>query len=185
MATERYLINYLPPFMQRYREMREIMSAEQPEIDKMWSAFEDALNDQFILSASENGIKRWETNVGVIPKDTDTLEERRFRVLTRLNQELPYTLVKLKETLTTICGEGNFSINVQPTNYHITIRLALSNASNYQEVVNILSTIIPANMTQTVEIMYNAHGIFGRFTHSEMAAYTHKNLRSEVFDSGN
>jgi hypothetical protein len=171
--------------MQRYREMREIMSAEQPEIDKMWSAFEDALNDQFIMSASENGLKRWETNVGVIPKDTDTIEERRFRVLTRLNQELPYTLVKLKETLTTLCGEDQFRVDVQAAKYHISIKLALSSASNYQEVVNILSTIIPANMTQSVEIMFNAHSIFGRFKHSEMAAYTHNQLRSEVFDNGN
>ena len=182
MATDRFLIDYLPPFMREYAEMKQIMSAEQPEFDNLYDSCEQMLSDQFIMYASENGVKRWESIMRVTPKDTDSLETRRFRLLTKLHQELPYTMRKLKESLTTLCGAGNFFIDLQPENYHIEIRLALKNADDYKEVVDLLVKMIPANLTQWVQIMYNNHELLGQFTHAEMAAYTHEQLRNEVFE---
>ena len=184
MATDRKLVDYLPHFMKEYLEMRQIMEAEQPEIDILWTAYENALADQFIMDATQNGVRRWENMLRIEPKDTDTIDERKFRILTKLNQELPFTLTKLKEALTTLCGEDGFSISLQPERYHIEVKLALSNESNYQNVVDLLTKMIPANLTQLVQIMYNSHVVIGQFTHSQLAAYTHEQLRSEVFTNG-
>lgn len=182
MATDRKLIQYLPPFMQEYPEMQKIMEVEQPEIDLLWSTTEAVFADQFIQDATVNGVSRWESMLGISPKGTDTLDERKFKILTRLNQELPYTVTKLHEVLTTVCGAGNFSINLQPNEYHIEIKLALANKNNYNEVVDVLKKMIPANMTQLVQIMYNSHDVLKRFSYAEMTAYTHEQLRSEVFN---
>ena len=182
MATERLLIDYLPPYEQGYLEMQHIMNAEQPEIDGMWSAFQDIFADQYIMDATVNGVKRWETMIGVSPKDTDTLDERKFRILTILNQELPYTLTRLKEVLITLCGVDGFFIELKPSEYHIEVKLALGNISNYQDVVDLLKKMIPANMTQVVQIMFNTHETLAQFTHQFMSAYTHDQLRKEVFE---
>lgn len=182
MATnKRNIIDYLPPFMQVFLEMRQIMTAEQGEFDALWAACEDTMSDQFILYATENGVKRWEALTGITPKDTDTLEERKFRVVTRLNQNLPYTLTKLQESLTAICGAGNFSIESAFSEYHIEIKLALSNAKNYQEVTDLLTKMLPANLTQHVQIMYNSHTVLTQFTHEQLQQYTNNQLRNEVF----
>lgn len=182
MAIDRKLIDYLPPFMQEYPEMQYIMGTEQPETDALWNECDNVFNDQFIHEATEYGVKRWESMLKVTPKGTDTLTERKFRILSRLNQELPYTMMKIKEALTALCGVGNFSIDLQAANYHIEVKLALSNKNNYQEVVDLLTKMIPANLTQFVKIMYNAHYVISRFTHGQLTAYTHEQLRSEVFD---
>lgn len=182
MATERKLIDYLPHFMQEYLEMQKIMEAEQPEFDQGWNEAENVLADQFILEASEYGVKRWESMLKVTPKDTDSLDERKFRILTKLNQELPFTLMKLKEALTTLCGADGFSIDLQAANYHITVKLALINENNYTEVVDLVAKMVPANLTQYVQIMYNKNAVLMQFTHSELAAYTHNRLRKEVFE---
>lgn len=181
MATERKLIDYLPHFMQEYFEMQKIMEAEQPEFDQVWIESENVLSDQFILDANEYGVKRWESMLKVTPKDTDSLDERKFRILTKLNQELPYTLVRLKEALTTLCGADGFSIDLQATNYHIVIKLALINENNYEEVVDLVTKMVPANLTYLVQIMYNQHIMLMPFTHAELAAYTHKQVREEVY----
>ena len=181
MASERLLIDYIPPFMREFREIRCIMDALQPEIDALYEAAQNVLNDQFIQFATEAGIKRWEKMLKVSPKDTDTLDDRRFRLLTMMGQEMPYTLSKLHETLSAICGEGNFLIDLQPQNYHIKVLLALSNKNAYQEVVNTLKNIIPANLIQTVQVQYNHHEILKQFTHEELSTYTHEQLRNEVF----
>ena len=180
MATNRKLIDYLPHFMQGYRELATIMETEQVEIDRLWLEAENALADQFILEATENGVKRWESMLGISPKDTDTLDERKFSILTKLNAELPFTLRKLESTLSNLCGNDMFSVEIFAAEYHVEVKLGLKNEKNYQEVVNVLKKMIPANMTQYVQIMYNGNDILARFTHEELAAYTHKQLRNEV-----
>lgn len=184
MAIDRKLINYLPHFMQAYHEMQTIMETEQVEINRLWVEVENAMADQSILEATENGVKRWESMLGISPKDTDTLDERKFRILAKLNQELPYTLPKLEQALTNLCGIGNYSIKVNSADYHVEVTLALSNRNDHEEVVNILEKMVPANMTQTVQLMYNRHDILSKFTYAEMTAYTHEQLRSEVFTDG-
>jgi len=181
MATNRRLIDYLPNFMQEYREIGVIMETEQFEIDRLWMHTENAFADQFILEATENGVKRWESILGISPKDTDTLDVRKFRILTRLNQELPYTLRKLEQALTSLCGNNMFSIELDSAKYHIEVKLGLVNESGYQDVVDVLMKMIPANMTQHVQIMYNSNAVIGKMTHAQLAAYTHKQLKSEVF----
>lgn len=182
MATERKLIDYLPKFMQDYREMRVIMETEQPELDSAWLETDIVFKNQFIMDATEYGVMRWESMLRITPKDTDTLDERKFRILAVLNQELPYTMTKLKEALTTLCGAKGFSIDLQAAKYHIEIKLAVGNHNNYQEVVNLLNKMIPANLTQFVSLMYNPHRVVGQFTHEYLAKYTHEQIRNEVLD---
>lgn len=182
METKRHLINYLPHYMREYAEMREIMGTEQPEIDKLWNAAEGVFADQYVVDATLNGIKRWEKLLGISPKDTDTIEERRFRILTMLNQDLPYTMRQLEHTLTNLCGADGYSIVLTAADYHVLVKLALTNASNYVEVEKTLKKMIPANMVQEVMVMYNPNNMFAGYTHAQLAAYTHNQIKSEVFD---
>lgn len=184
METIRRLIDYLPSFIQEYHEMNKMMEVEQSEVDGLWVACGNALDDMFISYATENGVKRWEKIVGITPKDTDTLDERKFRILTKMNQELPYTIVKLNESLTVLCGKDGFEIELQPSNYHINVKLALSNQNNYQDVVDLLNKMIPANLTKKVQIMYNGYKNLTQYTHSELTTYTHEILRNGVFANG-
>lgn len=182
MPTNRKLIDYLPPYMQEYLEMQKIMEAQQSKVDLLWVAAENALADQFILDATAYGVTRWESMLNISPKDTDTLDERKFRILTRLNQELPYTLRKLERTLTSLCGADGYSIWLIPNEYYIEVRLALENENKYLEVEKVMRKMIPANMTQYVQIMYNTHRMLSVFTHEYLSAYTHDQLRKEEFE---
>lgn len=182
--NDRFLIDYLPPYMQEYLEIKAIMAAEQSEVEDLWSAVERILGDQYILDASEYGVMRWEGMLNISPKATETLDERKFRILTRLNQELPYTLAKMKEMLTVLCGADGFSIDLQPNQYHINVKLAIGNHNNYGEVQKILDKMIPANMTQYITLMYNQQETIKLFRHIDLAAYTHERIKSEVLTNG-
>ena len=52
MAINRKIVNYLPLFIQDYREIAVIMDTEQVEIDRLWSSIDDVFADQFILEAT-------------------------------------------------------------------------------------------------------------------------------------
>lgn len=176
------LLDYLPLFVQELVEVKECLNALQPEIDDVWKCREDVLNNYFVMSANEYGVKRYEKLMKIAPKDTDTLDERKFRILTKMNQELPYTMTKLKKSLTTLCGTGNFYIDLQPEIYHVEIEIGLVSKNDYQEVVDLIAKMIPANLTSHVQIMFNSNEVIARFTHEELTAYTHEQLRSEVFE---
>jgi hypothetical protein len=170
--------------MQEYMEMNAIMEAEQPEIDRLWFSVKNAFADQYIVDATEYGVMRWESMLNISPKATETLDERKFRILARLNQELPYTLIRLREVLTTLCGADGFSIDLQANQYHIEIRLGVGNHNKYQEVVSLLNKMLPANLTQYIRLMYNTHTMVGLCRHMDLAAFTHKSVRSEVLNNG-
>lgn len=180
MATNRKLINYLPPFVQVYREMTSIMETEQVEVDSLNTEAENALADQFISELTQNGVKRWEAMLGISPKDTDSLDERRFRILGKQNTDTPYTLRKLEQMLTKLCGVGGYVIELTPKDYHIKVKLAVGNHNNYLEVENILNRMIPANMVCHIDLLYNSNTQLSQFTHAQLSAYTHDQLRNEV-----
>ena len=52
------LKEYLPDVLKDVQEMRAIMEAETPEVQAIWDACEDCMNDQFISEATENGVAR-------------------------------------------------------------------------------------------------------------------------------
>ena len=71
------LKEYLPDVLKDVQEMRAIMEAETPEVQAIWDACEDCMNDQFISEATENGVARREKMLGITPFATDTLDDRK------------------------------------------------------------------------------------------------------------
>lgn len=176
---ERKLIDYLPPFVQKFKEMSEIMGTEQTEFESAWESAENALADQAVLTATINGIKRWEKIFGITPKATETLEERRFRIITKLNEQPPYTLEALKNFLNVLLGENGYTLYLNSAKYELTVKLATANDTNYATVVELLEKILPANI-QRVTSMYNTYLIVSGFTHGQLAQYTYDKIRKDV-----
>ncbi len=177
---ERMLMQYLPPYMQGYRELAQIMKGEQVEVDALWEALVDGMKEQFIGDATEYGISRWERIMGITPKATDTLDERRFRVLVRLNESLPYTYRSLNQRLSDICGSDGYVVALDTSAYTLNVKINLINRSNFGDVQELLDRIVPANLVVSLEIIYNQHFTVAAYTHAFLAGRTHGQIRNEV-----
>ena len=117
---DRRLINYLPPVLREVLEFQAINNANEPEISIAWDALALLFANQFLDTATEAGVKVWERELRIFPKDTDTLAGRKARIKAMWNLELPYTLPWLKNWLTSICGPqgheetiSDYTINIQ------------------------------------------------------------------------
>ena len=178
---DRQLIDYLPLFLQEYREYKAILNdASQPEIDKLWGEARNNLAEWFVSTATIKGILRYEKLLHIAPLATDTLEMRRFRVLTRLGETLPYTLRALENMLETLCGTGNYNVLLDNNVYTIYIGIGLIAKSNFDDVNTLLRRIIPANLIINLFLQYNQYSTLARFTHAQLRAFTHKQLREDV-----
>lgn len=176
---ERQLKDYLPIFIQEYAEIEAIMNAEQVDVVNAWTGAENLLNDQFVVDASENGVKRWESILNIKPKGTYTLSERKFNILVKLKEQLPYTLATLKSLLSALCGEDGYFLKIDNDNYIITIRLALYNENNVVTVSELLDRVIPANMIKSVTLL-NTHNVLSVYTHEYLSNYTHRGVREQI-----
>jgi hypothetical protein len=182
MAKEVKMIDYLPGILKEVREFRAINTAENPELSSLWDAIEDVLNDQFVNDATENGVKRWESSLEISPKGTETLDIRKFRIISRLNEQLPYSYAKLKQQLETLCGENGYSIELLNEEYKLIVRVELGVRGKFMEVESLLKRTVPANIVIDLSLMYNQHSAFTNFTHSQLSNYTHYQLRNEVIN---
>jgi hypothetical protein len=132
------LVDYLPQVLKVIREFKVLSDAASPEVTLCHDDIENLFNDQFIMDATEKGIKRWESILKIKPKNTNSLEDRRFRVLARLNSTLPYTFHGLRDQLAGLCGFDGFTIDLQEDIYKLIVRIALDAKEQINEVKYIL-----------------------------------------------
>ncbi len=71
---ERKLIDYLPYVIRDYAEFQGIMGSEQPEIEKAWNTTDDLLDNQFISTAGNVGLSRWEKILEITPRGLTALK---------------------------------------------------------------------------------------------------------------
>ena len=139
------LLNYLPPYLQRYRELQHITDAEYPEIELVNDGVKLVLSEQFILSLDDYGCNRWEKMLNIPSPDDATLEERRATILMYINSDLPYTLRKLQMILDARYGE-NMIIASTNKEYELWLEIDNQVILKSNEVRNLLRKIIPANL---------------------------------------
>ena len=178
------LQDYLPPILLKTYEFPLLCDTEQPEIDRLRDAADAVLDAQFISTAGETAIARYEKIFGITPMDTDTLAERRFKVLAKINAQLPFSVRRLRQQLETLCGTDGYKLELDGDRYTLTIKVALTAKRNQQAIDELLADIVPANMVCTTSLLYNQHADLTRFTHAQLALLTHFEIREEVLPDG-
>lgn len=154
MVREIDLIRYLPQYLSEYKELQHIANAENPEFCLAWNRSEQVLDNMFIMSADETGIRRFERILKIFPATEDSLETRRFRVLSVWNDRLPYTLRALKTKLGTLIND--FNLWVDYGKYTLHFETGFENMVNYREILDVINRMLPANMVLVVNpVLYS------------------------------
>lgn len=141
------LISYLPEFLAEYKEISASLEAENPEFILLWNAANRTLHNEFIETADEHGISRFEKILNILPSKEDTLESRRARVQARWFNSIPCTLKAFITKLVSICGKSNFSVVKNYMNYNVKVFVNLEMFGQVEELERIIEAVIPCNMT--------------------------------------
>jgi len=146
MSREINLIDYLPPFLQGYREMQAIMTAENPEFQAVSDEGQVVLDNTFILHCNEDSIARFERMLGIYPLPSDPLEARQSRVLTRWNNVVPYTLKSFLSKLASLQGNNNIQITIYNDQYKIKVVTHLEKQGQQDDLAYLFKTVLPCNL---------------------------------------
>ena len=149
---DRKLLDYLPPVLREVMEMQAINEANEPEIAAAWDALALVLANQFLETADARGVAVWEKELKIFPKDTDTLEDRKRTIKAKWGLELPYTMVWLRNWLTSVCGPllheetlDNYTLGIHIYNEGVS-GVDTDIRSLTDRILKILQPVCPANI---------------------------------------
>lgn len=181
---QRKLTDYLPGIMRELEEFKQIMTAEQKQVDELWHFIYGLLDEAFVDTAKDIGLKRWESILKIIPLDTDTPEVRRMRIHARLLEDVPYTWNSFKQMLGGLCGEDGYTLELKNEEYTLIIKVALKSKKLKNEVAKMAERVVPANLILDIDLMYNTWGMLKKYTWGEIKSMgiTWSELRNEVLD---
>lgn len=160
-------------------EFKAIVGALEIQLEKLESEKQSVLDNLFAETLDADGCARYETMLGLSAESGDTLDDRRFRILTRLRGDLPYTLAALKNKLCDLCGAENVTVTLDAANYTLTVLIGLSAASQYNAAYELIQAMIPCNLVLNCSLKYNRYSNVKTMTWADAAKYTWAQLRED------
>lgn len=170
-----------PEVIMNIKEMQVIFDITDKMAELLDKEAEKLENNIFITSACEEKIAKMEQILKIEKLDTDSLEDRRFRVKSRILSKLPYTYRVLKRQLDALCGAEDYVLNVDVENEIVTCLIELRRKTMFESVRELLEDIIPLNMIVDLRIRYNQYGVtLPKYTYAMLGKYTCHQVREEV-----
>lgn len=144
MKNKISVLDWADDVLKDYIEYEEIAAAEDPEFERLYKLLDKWNKNFFPKTADEDGITLFEQLLNITPLPNEDLEDRRYRVIAKLNAKLPYTEVQLRRILGGILGYDGFSLTVK--DLILTISLAEENNNKIQIIFELLKEIVPMNI---------------------------------------
>ncbi len=151
--------DYVPQLYKNNIEMINIINSEEKEFENHIKLdIDNAFNDNFIKTATKNGIEKYEIMLNIPINDSLDIEDRRNQVIIKLLATPPYTYNRLLEILDMYCGKNNYEIYQNINAYTMKIITHFINLNSANSLFKTLKEIFPANIdlgvtnTNVVEI---------------------------------
>lgn len=142
----------LPNALVGIPDLEQLYEAADNQIEKLYADLDQLDEDVFIDNMSEKRVKRWENMLGLTPKETDTLQERRFAVHSRVVDKLPYSYRVILSDLKALDPDATLAIDY--TNMKATVSVDISNQSMVGDIQDLLEKKLPLNMIYEVLLIY-------------------------------
>ncbi|SFH21013.1 hypothetical protein SAMN05660649_04254 [Desulfotomaculum arcticum] len=101
IAAQR-MLQYLPRFLHDSILIRNILESQGHEIDRFLDNIQIAINDAYIMSASETRIQEWERRLKIVP--TGTLDQRKSFLIATLRGQGKLNEAKIKTMVNAFTG---------------------------------------------------------------------------------
>jgi hypothetical protein len=128
-------------------DFKALTDAEVPELDDLSNAIQSYMDDQFVMTASVNGIRRREKILKIqADPSTEPLEFRRRRIINRQSTKPPFSIRWLQEQLDRLIGPGMAVVSVDVQQFILYVTTNIENANLFKEVQYTVRSVKPANL---------------------------------------
>lgn len=176
----RTLISRYPDFLAGSAEFKDVQDAMEPEVIALWEA-RDGLMAQLEVETATWGLKYWETALGLNVGESKDADYRRSRIRAKLRGAGVTTVAMVKNVAESF-SDGAVDVTEHPDQYQIDIKFVgtLGIPPNMDDLTQSLRESLPAHLKWDYLFVYNTNAVLSAFTHTQLAAYTHYEIRNEV-----
>lgn len=134
----------LPEWYTGIVEAELLMDIEDDLFEELRFQIEKIHTNQYVSTADSQTIALYEQMLGITTNISDTLEMRRFRVLTRMTSQVPYTEEYLRELLSSFGDPAE--ITMFYNDYHLLVEMNFEKVGQLSEIEYLFRSIVPANI---------------------------------------
>ncbi len=81
------LLSYSAPYVEGIFELLQSINAQSLEFEKLWENIKVTHDNFYVKTADLATVEKYENMLGIVPFDEDSLDDRRARILLRLNNQ--------------------------------------------------------------------------------------------------
>jgi hypothetical protein len=141
------IMPYLPDYYREIKDFTDLAGTETIELDSLEAAVQRLFDDQFVMTASADAVKRREQMLGIqADPATESLDFRRKRLINRYSTKPPFTVRYLQQQLDSLVGPGLAIVSVDVQQFILYVTANIENANVFKEVQFTVETIKPANL---------------------------------------
>lgn len=155
---------HLPQYYKDVREIDILSEAIMYVLLNMHNEFRQILANNFIQTANEQGIARFERILDITSDPSLDLETRRQKVLSTMSASTVFTLRVLKMKLKEMCDNGEYMLNLDYNKFHADINVRISKKGMLEVLYDLLYAMTPAHSTFTIKNKLPVDSTMTRFT---------------------
>jgi hypothetical protein len=165
----------IPQALTGIPDLEQLYDAIDDQVEKLNDEVDQLDEDTFFDTMSENRVKRWENMISLTPGQNDSLDDRRFRIQSRVVDKLPYSYRIILSDLHALDPEAQMEIDWEHLN--VKVYMALSSQSMVADVEELLEKKLPLNLTYEIIIVYNTWGEYESDTWGDVSTMTWQQMK--------
>lgn len=173
------LTKYLPKYYQTSQIMLNITGAESTEIEIFKTKLALVMN-QFIVDTATYALEDWEKELGIPVDNSKPAEYRRSVIKSKMRGSGTITIMLLKNVAESYVN-GSVEVAEDNANYKFTVTFVDDRGipPNLTDLQAAIESIKPAHLGVEYVFTYNTYQYVSQFTHAQLAAFTHDQIRNE------
>jgi hypothetical protein len=165
----------IPQALTGIPDLEQLYDAIDDQVEKLNDEVDQLDEDTFFDTMSENRVKRWENMISLTPGQNDSLDDRIFRIQSRVVDKLPYSYRIILSDLHALDPEAQMEIDWEHLN--VKVYMALSSQSMVADVEELLEKKLPLNLTYEIIIVYNTWGEYESDTWGDVSTMTWQQMK--------
>lgn len=153
MATDnetKTLLEYLPPFLREYYEFKQLCKSGNIEVSSIDKAVDWNFDSAFISDCDATVLSKYERLLGIIPTSSQSIENRRNKVLLQWNTVASMTLSQFISKLQEYCGKDNIYVDTSREQFYQLVLWLNIHKVDVPIIKDFVDTWLPMNVNYTL-----------------------------------
>lgn len=144
------LLEYLPPFLREYYEFKQLCKSGDIEVSSIDKAVDWNFDSAFISDCDATVLSKYEQLLGIIPTSSQSIENRRNKVLLQWNTVASMTLPQFISKLQEYCGKDNIYVDTSREQFYQLVIWLNIHKVDIPLIKDFIDTWLPMNVNYTL-----------------------------------